>query len=97
MMFIVSLTYIAPLDQIDAALPEHIAFLERQYSAGIFLASGRKVPRTGGIILAQCSDEQRLRAILSEDPFAKKELATFEIQEFAASKVQSGLEMLLAR
>src|SRR6185295_833745 len=50
--FVVSLHYVAPLSAIDAAMRSHVAFLEQQRKAGIFIAWGRKVPRTGGIILA---------------------------------------------
>jgi uncharacterized protein YciI len=52
-MFIVSLTYICNLEEIDKILPEHIQYLKEQYEKGNFIASGRKVPRTGGIILTQ--------------------------------------------
>lgn len=95
-MFIVSLTYVAPLEEIDAALSGHAAFLERHYASGAFLASGRKVPRTGGIILARAANEAALRAILAEDPFSQQGLATYDVQEFAPSKVAAGLEALLA-
>ncbi|WP_323916952.1 YciI family protein [Aeromonas caviae] len=47
-MFVVTLTYVKPLAEIDALIPAHIAWLERQYAAGHFLASGRRVPRIGG-------------------------------------------------
>ena len=48
-MFIVLLKYAAPLEQIDYALPDHRAWVEKQYERGLFLASGRQVPRTGGV------------------------------------------------
>ena len=51
--FVISLRYIAPLSDIDAAMRAHVAFLEVQRKAGRFIAWGRKVPRTGGIILAR--------------------------------------------
>jgi uncharacterized protein YciI len=50
-MFIISLTYICDLKEVDKILPEHIDYLKIQYKKGNFIASGRKVPRTGGIIL----------------------------------------------
>jgi uncharacterized protein YciI len=94
-MFIVSLTYVAPLEEIDAVLSEHVAFLENHYATGTFVASGRKVPRTGGIILAEAEDEAALRAVLAEDPFARRGLATYDIQEFVVSKARRGLEALM--
>ena len=50
-MFLFDLTYRAPLSQVDALLPGHIAYLERHYRSGEFLCSGRKTPRTGGVLL----------------------------------------------
>lgn len=94
-MFIVSLTYVAPLDDVDASIQEHVAFLEKHYAAGTFLASGAKVPRTGGVILAKACSEDALRAILAEDPFQQKKLAYYDVQEFKPSRTQAGLEGLL--
>ena len=50
-MFIVNLTYIKPLDEVEEFLEKHIDFLNQYYTKGHFIASGRKNPRTGGIIL----------------------------------------------
>ena len=50
-MFLFLLTYIKPLPEVERFLPEHIRYLDRQYRAGRFLCSGRKIPRTGGVIL----------------------------------------------
>jgi uncharacterized protein YciI len=40
------------LAMIDAEMRTHIAWLRTHYAARTFLASGRKVPRDGGVILA---------------------------------------------
>lgn len=50
-MFIVSLTYVKPLAKVEKHLNDHIAYLEKYYKTGKFICSGRKNPRTGGIIL----------------------------------------------
>ena len=96
-MFIVSLHYIVGLDVIDQHLDAHVAYLKRQYAAGNFLASGRKVPRTGGVILASVSSKEKLHSILAEDPFQKAGLAEYSITEFTPSMVADGLEKLLKR
>lgn len=90
-MFIVSLTYVVELAQIETHLPAHIAWLERGYAAGLFLASGRKVPRTGGIILAQADDLAALEAVLAEDPFRVHGLAQYQVTEFIPSKTAPAL------
>lgn len=47
-MFVLELSYTAPLDQVDAVLEAHVAWLDAQYERGVFLASGRKNPATAG-------------------------------------------------
>ncbi|WP_322403291.1 YciI family protein [Massilia luteola] len=81
-MFIVTLTYIAPLDRIDAYLPAHRAWLEEQYARGLMLMSGRKEPRDGGILIVHAADRAELDAALRDDPFGQAGLATYAITEF---------------
>jgi hypothetical protein len=94
-MFIISLEYIKPLADIEAALPEHIAYLERYYRAGTFLMSGRKQPRTGGVILMRAESRADAERILAEDPFHQAGVADYQLTEFQVSKVAPGLEACL--
>ena len=82
---------------IDQHLDAHVAYLKRQYAAGNFIASGRKVPRTGGVILASVSSRAKLTSILAEDPFHKAGLAEYSVTEFSPSMVAEGLEKLMNR
>ena len=84
-MFIVSVNYIKPLGQIDSLLEEHIEFLKVQYEKKVFIFSGRKVPRTGGIIIAKANSREELHVILEHDPFSKNGVAEYEITEFVPS------------
>lgn len=84
-MFIVSLTYICDLKEVDKMLSEHIEYLKIQYEKGNFIASGRKVPRTGGIILSKLDNLEELEKVLNQDPFKINNLAKYEIQEFIPS------------
>ncbi len=93
-MFIISLTYKVSLDEVDTHLNDHVAYLEKQYANGNFIASGRKIPRTGGVILSKLKKEDELRSVLKEDPFYKQELADYEITEFIPSMVGVGFENL---
>lgn len=94
-MFIVNITYKVPLEDVDQHLEAHIAFLNRQYELGTFLASGRKVPRTGGIILAKAENRNALLEVLEADLFKSEGLADYEVIEFVSSKTAPGLESLL--
>ena len=85
-MFIINLNYIAPLEKIDARMKEHMVFLNACYREGLFIVSGRKVPRTGGIILAKGSSKEALEALMSNDPFIAHGLAEFDVIEFQASQ-----------
>ncbi len=85
-MFIVSIHYKADLSEIDQCVAEHIRFLDDCYEQGYFLASGPKVPRTGGVILARAANRAELENILSLDPFSQKNLADYEVTEFTPTK-----------
>ena len=84
-MFVVLLSYQRPLAEIDRSMRAHVAFLEEGYRAGLFVASGRRVPRTGGVILAVSPSREALAALMEHDPFVREGLATFEIVEFRTS------------
>ncbi|GIP21920.1 YciI family protein [Paenibacillus sp. J22TS3] len=85
-MFIINLTYRQPLEAVNQYLGEHGQFLDRHYRAGRFIFSGRKVPRTGGIILAKAASREELEGILKEDPFHQQGLAEYDITEFHITK-----------
>lgn len=93
-MYIVSITYTCDISQIEKHLNEHIEYLDQQYSSGMFLASGRKVPRTGGVILAVAESRQALEQSLNSDPFKKHNLANYDITEFRPSKTAPQLAFL---
>jgi len=94
-MFIVNLNYIVPLEQLDAHMSDHVKFLKKYYKENIFLASGRKVPRTGGIILALVKSKDEIERIIKEDPFYKHKLAEFSVIEFLTSQVHPELKKLI--
>lgn len=94
-MFIINLTYKTELENIDQFLNAHIEFLNAQYELGHFLASGRKVPRTGGIILSNVQSKSELEQIIEKDPFKKNELANYELIEFVPSKTSKALNFLM--
>jgi len=92
-MFVIELLYKADLKRIDAHMGAHMKFLRKYYAAGNFLASGRKVPRTGGIIFAR-GDRAELEAYVAVDPFTIHGVAAYEVTEIALTTVSEGLETL---
>jgi uncharacterized protein YciI len=85
-MFVVELIYKGDLEEIDARMRAHMAFLKKHYAEGRFLISGRKIPRDGGVILALGTSRDEIEAIMREDPFCKNGLADFRVIEFRASQ-----------
>lgn len=84
-MFVVDLHYVAPFEQIDPLIDDHVLFLERNYAAGRFIASGPKVPRTGGVIIAVSDSRAELETCLHDDPFHQHGVAKYTITEFRPS------------
>lgn len=93
-MFVVMLSYIKPIEEIDALMAGHVAWLRRHYKTGLFIASGRKVPRVGGVILARGGNRAELEQALATDPFVVHRAATLEITEFTPSMTAPGAELL---
>ena len=84
-MFLLILHYKKSIETVDSYVPDHTKFLQKHYDLGNFLLSGRRIPRTGGIIIARAESEEVVRAIISEDPFAIHGVAEYEIIPFIAS------------
>lgn len=93
-MFIISLNYIKPLEEVDTLLEEHVEYLKEQYRLGSFLASGRKTPRTGGVILARAVSREEIETIITLDPFYRHGVAEYKITEFSPTMTVDALEFL---
>jgi uncharacterized protein YciI len=91
-MLVLLLTYTKPLDEVDALMREHVAWLRKHYAAGRFVVSGRRIPRTGGVILARGDDRDEIEEIAASDPFVTGGVATCEVIQFRASQTAPGFE-----
>ena len=76
-------TYVRPEAEVDALLKAHVEHLERQRTAGRFLAWGRLVPRTGGFVLARAADRAEVDALLAEDPFTSGGVAEWTVHQLS--------------
>ncbi|MBA5606304.1 GTP cyclohydrolase [Duganella sp. FT3S] len=90
-MFIITLTYLKPAEQVDALLGAHREFLREQYDNGTFLMSGRMVPRTGGVILATADSRADIEAVIELDPFNEAGIASYQITEFIPTMTADAL------
>jgi uncharacterized protein YciI len=92
-MFILTLTYIARFEEIDEELDAHMAWVKKGYADGHFIASGRTVPHTAGMILAR-GERTAIEAFCAADPFAVYGVVEYEIAEVAFTTVAPGAEIL---
>lgn len=91
---IVTLTYTAPLDAVDAHMKAHVAWLERAIDAGVLLIAGRQVPRVGGVLVFR-GRRAEVEALAATDPFVSEGVATAHVVEIAASIVAPDIARLL--
>jgi len=96
-MYIILLTYRVPLTTVDKYLDLHVEYLKEQYKFGNFIASGRRVPRTGGVIFSNIGDVENLKTIIEKDPFKHNKVADYEIIEFVPSMTSEDLAFLIPK
>lgn len=70
-------------------------FLEKNYKNKNFIMSGRKIPRTGGIIISTINDREQLLKVIAEDPFNINKLADYELIEFYPTMACNELSFLI--
>jgi len=95
-MFLLITTYLRPLEEVEPLMPEHMTWLDQHYEAGMFLLSGRKAPRTGGVILARAENRATLEKVVTQDPFAQAGVVQYDIVEFAPTRAAAGFANLLS-
>jgi len=96
-MFLILLTYKKPLVDVDRLVPAHMAWLAEHYAAGELLISGRKEPRTGGVIVATAASLADADGIACSDPLVRGDVADYEVIEFIASTTAPALTSLKER
>lgn len=86
-MFVLLVHYIAPQEKVDDYMGQHTQYLAKHYKLGHFIASGRKVPKTGGVIVMGNIEKDLAEEIIQEDPFHIHQIARFELIEFQSIMV----------
>lgn len=79
--FLLISTYTAPLERVEELVPAHRQYLQEQFARGLFVVSGRRVPWTGGVIVAR-GGRAEVEAAVAADPFTRAGVAETEIVEF---------------
>ncbi|MFD2233818.1 YciI family protein [Phaeospirillum tilakii] len=86
MLYLIQVTYLRPLAEIDAQLDAHRAFLAEHFAAGRFLLAGPQEPRVGGVILARGESRAEIEAIVHQDPFLLTGVASAQITAFRPNR-----------
>ena len=90
-IFLIDIEYTADMDAVMAQLDAHMEFVKAGFASGDFLVAGRKMPRSGGVILARGVSKEAVEALAQSDPFATSGVAQITVTEFWAGNVQDGL------
>jgi len=93
-MIIATLSYKVPLEKVDAHLEAHKAWLRNAMDQGLLSLAGRKVPRTGGVLLS-LADRPAFEACVAQDPFSVHGVADYDLTEFAPTAADATFAFLL--
>jgi uncharacterized protein YciI len=91
-IFIATLTYTVPIEQIDAVLADHLTWLKAGQAAGHFIAWGPCEPRDCGLIFVKAASRDEAEALLAGDPFMTHQLADLAVIEWTPRYAFAGLE-----
>ncbi len=94
-LFIIILKYVVEVEKITDLRKAHLKYLDKYYATGVFLASGRQNPRSGGVIIAKSTSREKLYEILSEDPFHQHLCAEYQTIEFEPNKATKAFRSFL--
>ncbi|GII23635.1 YciI family protein [Planosporangium mesophilum] len=96
-MFLLIVSYTAPLAEVDAILADHLQFVVDHYADGTFLLSGRQNPRDGGgFILAKGDDRDAIERLIATDPFVIKNVAAYTVIQVEPTRAAAELKDALA-
>lgn len=77
-MYLMISTYQRPLDEVDAARDEHLAFLAGLEARGLVVSAGRQDPPKGGVIIFAVDSEAEALELIADDPYVHKGLAAYQ-------------------
>src|SRR5260221_10670888 len=96
-MFVLLITYIKPLEEVNKVLDAHKLYIKANFERSIFIVSGRRIPPTGGVILARAASKAEIEAVVAEDPYVHAGVAEYQIMEFNATSYDARFEPFLTQ
>lgn len=94
-LFVVILHYKVPLDVVERFFSAHIEYIERYHANGIYIVSGRREPRVGGVLIAANCSRQEIEAIVAGDPYSVNNIADFTITDFIPTRANGYLSHIV--
>jgi len=102
-LYIITLNYTKPIEQVDVHLATHRSYLDKFYAAGLFITSGRQTPLKGGVIIARSFDSfgknytrTDIENIMNNDPFIVNDVTEYTITEFTPVKFSEDFKKILS-
>lgn len=89
------LSYVKPIEEIDALRPRHLEWISARIQAGDVLLAGRRASATGGVLLFR-GEAEAVEAIARTDPYITEDVATLEVVGFTAAIASAEIGALLA-
>lgn len=85
-MYIILINYTKPIEEVNAVVADHRAYLDTLYSAGMLVCSGRRSTLTGGVLISHAKTREEIDNIIKDDPYNLKGVADYEVIEFTPGK-----------
>jgi uncharacterized protein YciI len=93
-MFLIQITYIRPLPEVEQQLEAHRAYLREAPEAAHIVLTGRRQDRQGGLVILRAPDLAAVEDFVHRDPYHTSGVARFDITGFDVAQVGAGLESL---
>lgn len=93
-MYVLIVDYLKTETEVALVRAAHGLWIKQHIDAGLFLLAGPKHNQQGGVILAQSTDEKKLKAILAEDPYVAENVAAYQVIAFEAKTTRAELAFL---
>lgn len=95
-MYLVDMSFTDMTKITEELTEKHKSYLEQEYKSNKLMFGGRKVPRTGGILISQHESEHELKQVLNSDPFVKSGAVAYSITEFIPVMASKAYEDIVA-
>ena len=80
-MFIILINYTKPIEEVNAVVAEHRAYLDTLYEKDKLICSGRRSTLTGGVLLSHAKRREEIAELIKNDPYNLKRVEEYKVIE----------------